>query len=209
MITVDVPEATLRSARVVVAGVSHPSGMRPADIDDGRPAPIGARNLREVVMGAQDNLTTVLAVVLGVAIGSGELEAIALAGCAAGIAEAISMGGVLYTATRAERELAASDVESSAVSGRLKEPVVAALVTFVAALIAAAIPLAPFLFLSVRAATITAAVLSVAALFGLGAWTGRITGRNPWRGGIRFVAIGGLAALAAALVGAALKVDAA
>lgn len=161
-------------------------------------------------MGAQDNLTTVLAVVLGVAIGSGELEAIALAGCAAGIAEAISMGGVLYTATRAERELAVSDTESSSAAlGGLKDPIVAALVTFVAALIAGAIPLTPFLFLSVGPATIAAAVLSVTALFGLGAWTGGITGRTRWRGGLRFVTIGGVAALAAALVGAALKVDAA
>jgi VIT1/CCC1 family predicted Fe2+/Mn2+ transporter len=50
-----------------------------------------------------------------------------------------------------------------------------------------------------------AAVLSVAALFALGAWTGGITGRGRWRDGVRFVVIGGLAALAAALVGAALK----
>lgn len=156
-------------------------------------------------MGAQDNLTTVLAVVLGVAIGSGDLKAVALAGSAAGIAEAISMGGVLYTSTRAERDLAVA--EEAPPSARLKEPAVAAVVTFLAALLAAAIPLAPFLFLSVRPATVAAAVLSVTALFGLGAWTGRITGRRPWRDGMRFVAIGGLAALAAALVGAALKVD--
>jgi predicted membrane protein (TIGR00267 family) len=167
-------------------------------------------------MGAQDNLTTVLAVVLGVAIGSGEIQAVALAGCAAGIAEAISMGGVLYTATRAERDLAAANGDAErdlaatngdAERGRLKDPVAAGAVTFSAALMAAAIPLAPFVVLPVRWAALAAVLLSVGALFGLGAWTGRITGRGPWRDGLRFVAIGGLAALAAALVGAALKVD--
>jgi VIT1/CCC1 family predicted Fe2+/Mn2+ transporter len=80
-------------------------------------------------------------------------------------------------------------------------------VTFSAAVLAATIPLAPFVFLPVRWAALTAVVLSMAALFGLGAWTGSITGRGRWRDGLRFVAIGGLAALAAALVGAALKVD--
>lgn len=166
----------------------------------------GAGNLREIIMGAQDNLTNVLAVVLGVAIGSGELQAIALAGCAAGIAEAISMGGVLYTATRAERDLAVSDpgIQTSG-PGRLKDPLLAAFVTFLAALVAAAIPLTPFAILPVRWAMLVAVLLSVAALFALGAWTGRITGQGWWRDGLRFVAIGGIAALAAALVGALLK----
>jgi VIT1/CCC1 family predicted Fe2+/Mn2+ transporter len=170
-----------------------------------RSVSIGAANLREVVMGAQDNLTTVLAVVLGVAIGSGELQAIALAGSAAGLAEAISMGGVLYTATRAERDLAKADDAP----GSRKDPLVAAVVTFAAAVIAAAIPLAPFVVLPVRWAMLVAVALSVAALFALGAWTGGVIGNARWRDGVRFVAIGGLAALAAALVGAALKVDAA
>ncbi|HZD17950.1 MAG TPA: VIT1/CCC1 transporter family protein [Actinomycetota bacterium] len=58
------------------------------------PPPLEAGDLREIVMGAQDNLTTVLAVVLGVAIGSGDASTVALAGLAAGLAEAISMGGV-------------------------------------------------------------------------------------------------------------------
>lgn len=63
-------------------------------------------DLREIIMGAQDNLTNVLAVVLGVAIGSRESSTVALAGVSAGIAEAISMGGVLFNATKAERNLA-------------------------------------------------------------------------------------------------------
>lgn len=179
-------------------------------MDQQERAPIGAQNLREVVMGAQDNLTTVLAVVLGVAIGSGELHVIALAGVAAGLAEAISMGGVLYTTTRAERDLAVANGDPTpTTTSRLKDPVAAAAVTFSAALLAAAIPLAPFAVLPIRWAMLAAVVLSVGCLFGLGAWAGTITRRGWWRDGLRFVAIGGLAALAAALVGAALKVESA
>jgi len=71
-------------------------------------APTGVqRSVREILMGAQDNLTNVLAVVLGVSIGSGEMRTVALAGLAAGVAEAISMGGVLYTSTRAAQDLGA------------------------------------------------------------------------------------------------------
>jgi hypothetical protein len=42
--------------------------------------------VREVLMGAQDNLTNVLAVVLGVAVGAGRAELVALAGTAAAVA---------------------------------------------------------------------------------------------------------------------------
>jgi predicted membrane protein (TIGR00267 family) len=165
--------------------------------------------MREIIMGAQDNLTTVLAVVLGVAIGSGELQTIALAGVAAGVAEAISMGGVLYTATRAERELegARKGKDEPGTIDDSVDPVVAALVTFAAAILAAAIPMAPFAVLSVRWATLAAAVLSLLSLFVLGWWTGSVTGGTRWSAGVRFVTIGGLAALAAALVGAALRTN--
>jgi len=159
----------------------------------------GTAQMREIVMGAQDNLTNVLAVVLGVAIGSGEVATVALAGLAAGLAEAISMGGVLYTSTKAERDLARCTGAPFT-----KRPVTAGTTTFVAALVAALVPLAPFAFLPLRAAMAAAAVLSIGALFGVGSWTGGITGDRWWRSGARFVVIGGLAASAAVLVGALL-----
>ena len=109
------------------------------------------------------------------------------------------MGGVLYTSTKAERDLARSTGEPFA-----KHPVSAATTTFVAALIAALVPLAPFAFLPLRAAMVGAAALSVGALFAIGSWTGGITGDRWWRSGVRFVLIGGLAASAAALVGVVL-----
>jgi len=174
-----------------------------------RPA---AADLREIILGAQDNLINVLATVLGVAIGSGSTKIVALAGLASGIAEAISMGGVLYTSTCAERDLRkrAGRPEADA-DGRVlvKDPLRAAIVTFVAALVAAAIPLAPFAFLPIRRAMATAGALSVVALFALGGYKGGVTGRPWWRDGLQFVAIGSLAALASALVGAALKTNAA
>ena len=65
----------------------------------------GGGHLREIVLGAQDNLTNTLGVVLGVAIGSSDRHAVALAGLAAGITQSFSMGAVVYTSTRAERDL--------------------------------------------------------------------------------------------------------
>jgi VIT1/CCC1 family predicted Fe2+/Mn2+ transporter len=158
--------------------------------------------MREILMGAQDNLTNVLAVVLGVSIGSGRADLVALAGLSAAVAEAISMGGVLYTATRAEADLG----DGLPRSDRLA-PWAAGAVCFVAALLGGLLPLAPFAVLPIGAAIVTSLVVSVVALFALGAWTTAVTGRTWWRDGLRLVAIAGAAALAAALIGSALHVD--
>jgi VIT1/CCC1 family predicted Fe2+/Mn2+ transporter len=168
--------------------------------------------MREVLMGAQDNLTNVLAVVLGVAIGAGRSDLVALAGLAAGVAEAISMGGVLYTSTRAELDLEArlraeTPGAGAAVARRRLTPAQAGAVCFVAALLAGLVPLVPFAFLPLRAAVVTCFVISIAALFGVGSWAGGVTGRGPWRDGVRLVLIAGTAALAAAAIGLILRVD--
>jgi len=172
---------------------------------------IARLTVRETLMGAQDNLTNVLAVVLGVAVGSGRADFVALAGLAAAFAEAISMGGVLYTATRADLDLDARAAEAAAPQRLLSRPrllpLQAAAVTFGAALLAGLIPLAPFAVLPLMPAVVVSLVVSVSALFVLGSWKGRVTGRSWRRDGLQLVAIAGLAALAAALIGIVLRVS--
>jgi len=173
----------------------------------GRRIRFGSADLREVILGAQDNLINVLATVLGVAIGAGRADMVALAGLASGTAEAISMGGVLYTSTCAERDLllrSAGDAVPLPL-GLAKNPLRAAVVTFVAALVAAAIPLAPFAVFSLHTAMLVSAGLSVVTLFLLGSWKGGVTARSWWRDGVQFVAIGAVAAIASALIGMALR----
>ena len=77
-------------------------------------------------------------------------------------------------------------------------------ISFLAALVAAVVPLAPFAFLPLGRAMVASATLSLLALFSVGAWTGGITGDRWWRSGVRFVVIGGAAAAAAAIVGVVL-----
>jgi len=170
----------------------------------------GAGILREVILGAQDNLTNVLATVLGVAIGSGKVSMVALAGMSSGVAEAISMGGVLYTSTRAELDLRTSAEKNGPPKeywrrAECSDPLRAALVCFAAAAIAAVIPLAPFAVLPIHAAMVACVLLSGACLFALGGWKGAVTRRPWWKDGLQIVLIGTLAAVASALIGAALK----
>ena len=202
------------------ASISEATGAtsRPGDRASGHS--VARLILRETLMGAQDNLTNVLAVVLGVAIGSARTELVALAGLAAALAEAISMGGVLYTATTAELNLDARERSETAgaqatwappagargLRHRLL-PIQAAAVTFGSALLAGLIPLAPFAILPLWPALAVSLVVSISALFLLGSWKGRVTGRSWRRDGIQLVLIAGFAAMAAALIGVVLRID--
>ena len=159
----------------------------------------------EVLMGAQDNLTNVLAVMLGVAIGAGRAELVALAGASAAVAEAVSMGGVLYSATRAtQRGRAATGAHAGA--GVQLGPAASGTVTFAAALVAGLVPLLPFAVLPLALAVVASVAISLVSLFVLGSWTGRIGGAVWWRDGVRLLVVGSVAAVAAALVGTALRV---
>jgi VIT1/CCC1 family predicted Fe2+/Mn2+ transporter len=164
--------------------------------------------VREVLMGAQDNLTNVIAVVLGVAIGSGRADFVALAGLSAGVAEAVSMGGVLYNSTRAEQRLEQRDErpDTPRPTDDGLAPVLSGVVTFAAALVAGLVPLVPFVFLEIGPAVAAALAISIMGLFALGSLTGRLVGGTWWQEGIRLVLVAGLAALAAAAVGIALQV---
>jgi VIT1/CCC1 family predicted Fe2+/Mn2+ transporter len=166
---------------------------------------IAQATVREILMGAQDNLTNVLAVVLGVTIGAGRADFVALAGLSAGIAESVSMGGVLYNATRAEQLAAHTGTGTEPAKTRLS-PALSGVVTAVSSLLAGLIPLAPFTLLPVSSAIVVSMVCSLSGLFVLGSITGRVAGGTWLVEGLRLVAVAGVAALAAALVGSVLHV---
>lgn len=166
--------------------------------------------VREILMGAQDNLTTVLAVMLGVSIGTGRADLVALAGLSAAVAEAVSMGGVLYNSTRAEEaleaHLRATATGLPAEPRTTLAPALSGFVTFAAAMLAGVIPLASFVLLPLPAAVYASIALSVAAMFLLGSAIGRISGSTWWREGLRLLIVAGLAAVGSAAVGAALRI---
>lgn len=164
--------------------------------------------VREVLMGAQDNLTNVLAVMLGVSIGSGRADLVALAGISAAVAEAVSMGGVLYSSTRAEERLDGRDGVPGPTDSRRPSigltPLQSGITTFVAALVGGLVPLVPFAILPLPGAVVASMAISVVALFVLGSAIGRVSGSTWWREGVRLLVVAGLAAMAAAVVGASL-----
>jgi vacuolar iron transporter family protein len=87
------------------------------------------------------------------------------------------------------------------VPGTLASPWVAAGSSFAAFAAGAFLPVVPFFFGSGVAAVVVSALLSVVALFGVGAAISVFTGRHAGRSGLRMAAIGAVVATATFLVG--------
>jgi predicted membrane protein (TIGR00267 family) len=85
-------------------------------------------------------------------------------------------------------------------------PALSGLVTATASLVAGMVPLAPFAVLPVSGAIVVSMGLSLVGLFALGSVTGKVAGGTWLMEGLRLVAVAGIAALAAAVVGASLHV---
>lgn len=90
----------------------------------------------------------------------------------------------------------------------LGSPIGAALFSFTAFTIGALVPLLPFFAGSaLPQAAYWGTGLAAAGLFGTGAAMSLFTGRNPWRGGLRMLAIGALAGGTVFLIGHLIGVD--
>lgn len=83
----------------------------------------------------------------------------------------------------------------------LGSPVGAALASFGTFAVGAIVPLLPFLVTAGDAAVLSSAVVSGAALFGIGASMTVVTGRPWWRSGLRMLGIGAIAAVVTYAIG--------
>jgi vacuolar iron transporter family protein len=103
--------------------------------------------------------------------------------------------------THAREELGIDPAEG------LGSPWGAASSSFVTFALGALVPLLPFLFVGGTTAIVASALLTGAALLGVGALTARVTGRSAAGAALRMLAIGGGAATVTYLIGLALGVS--
>lgn len=85
----------------------------------------------------------------------------------------------------------------------LGSPWLAAISSFLAFAVGAAVPLLPFLFAAGVGAVVVSSSLSAAALAAVGLAISVLTGRSGWRSALRQVLIGGVTAVATYLIGSA------
>lgn len=154
------------------------------------------RYLRDLVYGALDGVITTFAVVAGVAGASLSARVVLILGIANLVADGVSMGASNYLGIRSER--AARDAHGHAGGAPLGVESAAirhGAATFVAFVVAGIVPLAAYL-LPIAAADrfAWATVLTLAALFLVGAARSLVTRQPWWSSGLEMLAVGAAAA---------------
>ena len=166
--------------------------------------PRGARDvarhyIRDLVYGANDGIITTFAVVSGVAGGDLSHLAVIVIGAANLAADGVSMGVGNLLAIRADEQARAA----ANLPEQERYPWKHGLATLLAFVVAGAIPLTPYM-LGVAAGDrlFWSAVMTSAALFGLGALRATVTVDRWWKSGIETLGLGVVVAFAAYGAGA-------
>ena len=170
-----------------------------------RPYPRTRRYIRDVVYGANDGVITTFAVVAGVAGASLSPRIVLVLGLANLLADGVSMAAGNYLGIRSER--AAARAVGDASDPTAASPVAHGFATFIAFVVAGAMPLiayvaavpAPHRFASATA-------LAFVALFTVGAARTLVTAERWFWSALEMVSVGAVAAASAYGVGRALAV---
>ncbi len=154
---------------------------------------------RYFILGAFDGALTILGVILGAA-ASGNLDArlVMSAGIGGGIALSISSTVGAYEAERIEAKANGKETGRRSMSmwqngyqkGQRIKALIPALVHGVAPLIAAIVPIIPFLLFDLKIAAIASITITLSFLFLMGLYLGSVAKERMIFTGIRFVLIG-------------------
>jgi len=155
--------------------------------------------LRNVIFGVTDSLVSTVGLLAGIDAGGTTVNVIVLTGVVYAFVEAFSMAVGSF--------LSEESVEAYESQGRspLTKPIVGAVTMFVAFVVAAFVPLAPYLFMPVSTAIWYSIGFSVVALFFVGMAAARITKSRLLSRATQSAILGGAAILIGFLVGKFLK----
>jgi VIT1/CCC1 family predicted Fe2+/Mn2+ transporter len=141
----------------------------------------------DLVYGSNDGLVTTFAAVAGVEGGALSPATVLIVGVANLAADGLSMGIGNYLAIRARE----SAREADNLPEDESQPVRHGLATFVAFVVAGAIPLLPYLVApSNPLRGWSSALLALATLFAVGAARGAVTNRRWWKTGLEVLTLG-------------------
>ena len=174
--------------------MSTPAARASSHVDPAGALATARHYIRELVYGANDGIITTFAVVAGVAGGGLPLPAVLIIGAANLLADGLSMGVGSYLAIRAHESV----LESQALPGEEARPFLHGAATFAAFVVAGVIPLLPYaippLPLDRFASSI---VLTLLALFTIGALRSMISNGRWWRAGLEMLTLGAIVAFVA------------
>lgn len=151
--------------------------------------------LRTVIFGINDSLVSTVGFLAGISVAGVPRSTIVLTGVIYALVEAFSMAmGDFLSEESAEEYMSKSSVNS-------RSSVIAAVMMFLSSVLAALIPLAPYLLFTDSTALLVSAAASILCLFAVGALSARFS-RLPvvWRGA-RMALLGGAAIAVGIAVG--------
>ena len=163
---------------------------------------LASTSRRYFVLGAFDGTLIVLGVVLGAyaaGVASEHMEIILFAGLSAAVALSVSSAVGAYEAERVEKLLSRASIEKALLTDVSEEQaevfrfatLLSALVHAAAPLIAATVPLLPFVIIpDLGMAVLTSVVMTLSVLFILGAYLGNLVKERVFMTGMRFVLAG-------------------
>lgn len=155
--------------------------------------------IRDLVYGANDGVITTFAVVAGVTGGTLEPIAVLVLGVANLLADGLSMGVGNYLGIRSDERVR----EAQRLPEQEAFPVRHGLATFVAFVVAGAVPLVPYLFSALAANQFAwSTCLSLAVLFIVGAARAGVGTGRWWTSGLEMLGLGVIVGLAAYGAGA-------
>jgi vacuolar iron transporter family protein len=162
--------------------------------------------VRELIYGANDGIITTFAVVAGVSGGGLSLRVVLIIGAANLFADGLSMAAGNYLSIKShESVLEAQDLPEEEAS-----PVRHSLATFLAFVLAGAVPLLPYMIPVLRIDRFTLSIaFTLLALFAVGASRALVANVRWWRAGLEMLVLGagvaGVAYGSGAMVSAMLR----
>lgn len=154
---------------------------------------------RSIMFGLQDGLVSTAGVVIGISTGVSDRAIIILASFVAVSVEASSMAAGQYSSEKAVHQMDKS--------GRHRDALImGASLMFFSYLGAGLIPISPFLIFPPEAARAISIVMTLAGLFVIGYFKGKIVGQRAFRSAVEMLVIGGMATIIGMVVGYFLKV---
>jgi VIT1/CCC1 family predicted Fe2+/Mn2+ transporter len=153
--------------------------------------------LRSWMFGCEDGLVSTTGSLVGIAVGSGDGDVVAMAGMVLVAVEAISMGAGQLLSERAVHQLERGHEDS---------PLLGAVVMTVAYGLSGLVPLTPVLVTGSAGAVVVSVVLAIAALAVLGVLKGALVGASRVRSGVEVLLVGGAACLVGVLAGVVFRV---
>lgn len=157
--------------------------------------------VRNFIFGVEDSLVSTVGMLAGIAIAGVSRDTILLAGVVLILVEAFSMAAGSFLSERSAQEYKAQGEVP------IKHPMVGGGIMFLSYFVSGFIPLFPYIIFENERAFFISIVLSLLALFVLGAVSAKMSRMNIVRGGARMLVIGGIAIALGATVGAVFHVS--